>query len=104
MPITTGNSMHALQDVPGKGNGLVAIEKISKGTRILSEEPIITIPRNEPNSERLHLPASRCPQSLPQKNGWRNPHFSRFPRPLYRQLSITILQIWPPVGRGIVAK
>lgn len=45
--------MYALQDVPGKGKGLVAIEKIPKGTRILSEEPIITIPRNEPVSERL---------------------------------------------------
>ncbi|KAE9367579.1 SET domain-containing protein [Stipitochalara longipes BDJ] len=44
--------MYALQDVPGKGKGLVAMEKISKGTRILSEEAVITV--NEPgNSERL---------------------------------------------------
>jgi hypothetical protein len=55
MQSTTGNSMYALQDVPGKGKGLIAIEKISKGTRILSEEPIITIPRNETNSERLQI-------------------------------------------------
>jgi hypothetical protein len=48
-----GNSMYALQDVLGKGKGLVAIEKISKGTRILSKEPIITVPCNEPVSERL---------------------------------------------------
>ena len=53
MQSTIGNSMYALQDVSGKGKGLVAIEKISKGTRILSEEPIITVPRNEPVSERL---------------------------------------------------
>ena len=55
MQSTTGNSMYALEDVPGKGKGLVAIEKISKGTRIPSEEPIITIPRNEMNSERLQI-------------------------------------------------
>jgi hypothetical protein len=55
MQSTTGNSMYALQDVPGKGKGLVAIEKISKGTRILSEEPIITIPRNGMNSEQLQI-------------------------------------------------
>jgi hypothetical protein len=51
MQSTTGNSLYALQDVPGKGKGLVAIEKISKGTRILSEKPIITVPRNAPVSE-----------------------------------------------------
>ena len=55
MQSTTGNPMYALQDVPGKGKGLVAIEKISKGTRILSEEPIITIPGNEISSERLQI-------------------------------------------------
>lgn len=36
--------MYALQEVPGKGRGLVATRKISKGTRILSEEPIIRVP------------------------------------------------------------
>jgi hypothetical protein len=45
--------MYALQDVPGKGKGLVVIKKISKGTRILSKEPIIKIPSNKINSERL---------------------------------------------------
>jgi hypothetical protein len=49
MQSTTGNSIYALQDVPGKGEGLVAMEKISMGTRILSEEPIITA---EPASRR----------------------------------------------------
>lgn len=37
------NSIYALQDVPGKGKGLVVTQKIPKGTRILSEEPVITI-------------------------------------------------------------
>jgi hypothetical protein len=48
--------MYVLQDVPGRGKGLVAIEMISKGTRILSEEPIITAPGvllNELNREQL---------------------------------------------------
>ncbi|KAL9008300.1 MAG: hypothetical protein Q9173_006558 [Seirophora scorigena] len=41
-------------DVLGKGKGLVAIENISRGTRILSQEPIITVPRNE-DSEQLRI-------------------------------------------------
>jgi len=60
MQSTTGNPVYSLRDVPGKGKGLVAIEKISKGTRILSEEPIITVPRNKPNSEQLRI--SICQQ------------------------------------------
>ena len=55
MQSTTGNPMYALRDVPGKGKGLIAIENISKGTRILSEEPIITIPYNEQASEQLQI-------------------------------------------------
>jgi hypothetical protein len=60
MQSTTGNPMYALRDVLGKGKGLVAIEKISRGTRILSEEPIITVPRNEPASDQLRI--SICQQ------------------------------------------
>jgi hypothetical protein len=36
--------MYIIKDVPGKGKGLVATERIPKGTRILSEQPVITIP------------------------------------------------------------
>ena len=50
---TTGKALYAIQDVPEKGKGLVAIEKILKGTRILSEEPVITVPQGELDSERL---------------------------------------------------
>lgn len=53
MSSPTSDKIYILQDVPGKGKGLVAVEKISKGTQILSEEPIITISRYEINSERL---------------------------------------------------
>lgn len=35
--------MYAIQDVPGKGKGLVATRKIVKGTRILSEAPLLTM-------------------------------------------------------------
>ncbi|KAI8623900.1 heterokaryon incompatibility protein-domain-containing protein [Xylariaceae sp. FL1651] len=40
---TTVDSIYALQDLPGRGKGLVASKKISKGTRILSEEAIVTV-------------------------------------------------------------
>ncbi|KID61546.1 SET domain-containing protein 5, partial [Metarhizium hybridum] len=38
--------MYEIQDVPGKGKGLVATQAIPKGTRILSEKPIITVPEH----------------------------------------------------------
>jgi hypothetical protein len=43
MSSLASDRIYTLQDAPGKGKGLVAKEKISKGTRILSEEPIIII-------------------------------------------------------------
>jgi hypothetical protein len=48
--------MYALQEVPGKGRGLVATRKIFKGTRILSEEAIIRVPEAVLDSQTL--PAS----------------------------------------------
>jgi hypothetical protein len=36
--------MYALQEVLGKGKGLVATRKIHRGTRILSEDPIVRVP------------------------------------------------------------
>ena len=64
MQITTGNPMYTLQDVLGKGKGLIAIQKISKGTRILSEEPIVTVPCNETAKEQAmeQLQISICQQ------------------------------------------
>lgn len=56
---TTLNSMYVLQDVPGRGKALVATEKISKGTRILSEEAIVTI-SEQASIERLQT--SICQQ------------------------------------------
>ena len=45
--------MYGLKDVPGKGKGLVAIENIPKGTRILSEQPVITVPERQKDDEWL---------------------------------------------------
>jgi molybdate-binding protein len=56
---TTVDSIYSLQDVPGTGKGLVAREKISKGTRILSEEAVVTV-RESVGSERLRT--SICKQ------------------------------------------
>ncbi|CAG7556533.1 unnamed protein product [Fusarium equiseti] len=43
--------MITLQGVPGKGIGVVATQKILKGTRILSEAPIIKIPEDASESQ-----------------------------------------------------
>ena len=43
-----------LQQVQGKGKGLIANQKITKGARILSEKPIITIASDTSNIEQLH--------------------------------------------------
>lgn len=45
--------MYTLQNVPGKGKGLVASESIPKGTRILSETPVITTPEHQRDAEWL---------------------------------------------------
>lgn len=36
--------MYEIQNVPGKGKGLIATQAIPKGTRIICEKPIITLP------------------------------------------------------------
>jgi hypothetical protein len=46
-------SMYVLKDVEGKGKGLVATEDIPKGTRILSEKPVITTPRLQLDDQSL---------------------------------------------------
>ncbi|KAG6091725.1 hypothetical protein E4U30_006366 [Claviceps sp. LM220 group G6] len=44
--------MYAVRDVPGKGKGLVATRNITKGTRILCERPLISIPNGISNEDR----------------------------------------------------
>ncbi|KAG6293350.1 hypothetical protein E4U09_003029 [Claviceps aff. purpurea] len=40
----SNNFLYSLKDVPGKGKGLVATRKLPKGTRIIAERPLITMP------------------------------------------------------------
>lgn len=54
-----GSSMYALRDIPGKGQGLIAIENIPKGTQILSEEPVITVPEGQRDDGWLKTHISR---------------------------------------------
>ncbi|KAL8365076.1 hypothetical protein RB595_004069 [Gaeumannomyces hyphopodioides] len=53
MSITDSNKLYALQEVPGKGLGLVAATKIAKGTRILSEAPLLRVPRFTNSKEQV---------------------------------------------------
>ena len=39
------DSLYTIQEIPGKGHGLVAATTIIKGTRILSESPLFRVPR-----------------------------------------------------------
>ncbi|KAF2465698.1 SET domain-containing protein [Lindgomyces ingoldianus] len=64
MQSMNGSSMYALRDVPGKGKGLVAIENIPKGTRILSEQPVITTPERQQDDEWLKRHISQQVDSL----------------------------------------
>jgi len=56
--------MYALEDVPGKGKGLVAIENISTGTRVLSEPPVITTPELQQDEEWVKTHISQQVASL----------------------------------------
>ncbi|KAH8589593.1 hypothetical protein B0O99DRAFT_581321 [Bisporella sp. PMI_857] len=55
MSSSASGQIYTIQDVLGKGKGLVAIKKISKGTRILSEKPIVVITGNKMNIEQLQI-------------------------------------------------
>ncbi|OBT84646.1 hypothetical protein VE02_07062 [Pseudogymnoascus sp. 03VT05] len=53
MSVPTTELMYTIQDVPGKGKGLIAVQDIPMGTRILSEEPILRVPEDQPDSQVL---------------------------------------------------
>ncbi|KAF8859117.1 hypothetical protein BDZ45DRAFT_783673 [Acephala macrosclerotiorum] len=88
---TTGNSMYALQDVPGKGKGLVAIEKISKGMRILSEEAVVTVSESV-GSERLRTSICKQVEALGQNQ--RRDFLSMHNIHLYRNAAKQYLRIF----------
>lgn len=55
--------MFAVRDVPGKGKGLVATQRITKGTCILSEAPVVAITLSPPTKdvEKLWSPVTNLP-------------------------------------------
>jgi SET domain-containing protein len=59
-----GCPMYTLEDVPGKGKGLVARKLIPKGTRILEERPIIKIPNRKKSDEWLNANIAQQVHSL----------------------------------------
>jgi hypothetical protein len=65
MSILANNQIITLREVPGKGNGLIATQKILKGTRILAEKPIITVPEDAPDSPALRAHINRQVDTLP---------------------------------------
>ena len=46
------NKPYNLQEIPGKDLGPVAVAKIAKGTRILFEEPLLTVPQSKNTNEK----------------------------------------------------
>jgi hypothetical protein len=58
------SSLYILQEVPGRGKGLIARKSIPKGTRILSERPVITIPEIPRSIEWLRSHISQQVDSL----------------------------------------
>jgi SET domain len=51
--IESPSKPYAIRAIAGKGKGLVATTRITKGTRLLSEIPIFKVPRDNPDSEAL---------------------------------------------------
>lgn len=64
MSITDSNKLYALQNVPGKGLGLVATTKIAGGTRILSEAPLFRVPRSTNSKQQLRESLSNIVAAL----------------------------------------
>ncbi|KIW21908.1 uncharacterized protein PV07_12680, partial [Cladophialophora immunda] len=59
MSSSASDSMYTLQEVFGRGKGLVAAQKILMGTRILSEKPIIRVPEAAPDNQTLRASIRR---------------------------------------------
>jgi hypothetical protein len=53
MQSTICDRLYIIQEIPGKGHGLVAATTITKGTRILSESPLFRVPRGGNSKEQL---------------------------------------------------
>ncbi|PMD66901.1 uncharacterized protein K444DRAFT_689202 [Hyaloscypha bicolor E] len=64
MSSSASEPIYALQEVLGKGKGLVAIRKIHRGIRILSEEPIVRVPEAVLDSQTLPVSIRRQVDAL----------------------------------------
>ncbi|KAJ4352511.1 uncharacterized protein N0V89_007860 [Didymosphaeria variabile] len=64
MGVTASQPIYAVEDIPGKGRGLIATKDIAKGTRIISEKPIVSISQSGGNIEQLQLSMHQQVNSL----------------------------------------
>jgi hypothetical protein len=55
MGITASVPLYTIEDVPGKGKGLIATKDIPKGTRIISEKPLLTSGQHVADMSHLEL-------------------------------------------------
>ncbi|KAI0376802.1 hypothetical protein F5Y04DRAFT_265781 [Hypomontagnella monticulosa] len=60
----THGRLYEIQEIPGKGRGMIAATTITKGTRILAEPPLFRVPRRGGNREHLRDAISRKVASL----------------------------------------
>ncbi|OAQ99103.1 hypothetical protein LLEC1_02359 [Akanthomyces lecanii] len=56
-----------IREVPKKGQGVVASTKITKGTRILAESPLLTVPRHVRDIEAVEVAIGRQVKMLDEK-------------------------------------
>ncbi|KAL1597895.1 hypothetical protein SLS60_008383 [Paraconiothyrium brasiliense] len=64
MGVTASQPIYTVEDIPGKGKGLIATKDIAKGTRIISEKPIVSISHSAGDIEQLHLSMHQQVNSL----------------------------------------
>ncbi|KAG6318055.1 hypothetical protein E4U44_008211 [Claviceps purpurea] len=66
---------YVLKDVPNKGKGLVAIRNIPRGTRILAEKPMITMPTDKTPEEHRTLICQKMDSlSIDQRHAFLSMH------------------------------
>lgn len=64
MSSSTTDPLCSLEEIPGKGKGLVATRTIPIGTRILSEKPIIRVPKDAPDTLALRASINKQVDAL----------------------------------------
>ena len=64
MDNTVSDSFYTLQEIAGRGRGLIAAANFTKGTRILSESPLFKVPRGGDSKDRLRESVSQAVAGL----------------------------------------